>query len=226
VQPIATGDLTYTLTVSNAAGSAPPATQKITVSPVSITQFLRNPEAVTAGAASNLSWQVEGANDTTQISITPDIGKVGPQGQRPVSPTDTTQYTLTVQSADGATQVQTATVTVKPPPPQIDYFTAPSTSVNLGDQVRLTWSVQNAESIQIKTGDGFLIFQGNQLTSSVIDVPVVPTTYILTATGASGTSTKSLNVEVKPPSPTPVPPTPAPPPAPASAVSPAAASKP
>ena len=58
--------MTYTLTASNAAGSAPPATQKINVSPVSITQFLANPDSVTAGTASNLSWQIEGANDTTQ----------------------------------------------------------------------------------------------------------------------------------------------------------------
>lgn len=216
VQPMASGDVTYTLTVSNAAGGAPPVTQKINVSPVSITQFFSNPDTVNPGASSNLSWSIEGANDTTQITLTPDIGKVGPQGQRPVNPGDTTEYTLTVQSADGSTLIQKATVTVKAPLPVIDVFTAPSPSITMGDQVRLTWRVENADSIQITTGDGFLIVpKTQQLAGSVIDNPVAPTTYILTATGPSGTSTKDFSVDVKPPGATPVPPTPAPAPAPA-----------
>jgi pSer/pThr/pTyr-binding forkhead associated (FHA) protein len=224
VQPMASGDVTYTLTVSNAAGSAPPATQKISVSPVSITQFLANPDSVTSGTASNLSWQVEGANDTTQISIDPGIGKVPPQGQRPVNPTDTTEYTLTVQSPDGTTLQQKATVTVKAQVPVISVFTAPANSVTAGDQVRLTWNVQNADSIEIRTGDNFLIVQTNQLQGSVIDNPPGPTTYILTATNAGGKTTKDFSVDVKPPGATPVPPTPAP--APAPAASPAPATKP
>ena len=224
VQPMASGDVTYTLTVSNAAGSAPPATVKVSVSPVSITQFLANPDTVTAGTASNLAWQIEGANDSTQISIDPGIGKVPPQGQRPVNPTDTTDYTLTVQSADGTTLQQKTTVTVKAPTPVISVFTAPTASVTAGDQVRLTWNVQNADSIAIRTGDNFLIVQTNQLQGSVIDNPPGPTTYILTATNTSGQTTKDFSVDVKPPGATPVPPTPAP--APAPAASPAPATKP
>jgi pSer/pThr/pTyr-binding forkhead associated (FHA) protein len=224
VQPLASGDVTYTLTVSNAAGSAPPATVKISVSPVAITQFQANPDTVTAGTSSNLSWQVEGANDSTQISIDPGIGKVPPQGQRPVNPTETTLYTLTVQSADGTTLQQTTTLTVKAPTPVISVFTAPTATVNAGDQVRLTWNVQNADSIAIRTGDNFLIVQTNQLQGSVIDNPPGPTTYILTATNAGGQSTKDFSVDVKPPGATPVPATPAP--APAPAASPAPATKP
>ncbi|MBV9327752.1 MAG: FHA domain-containing protein [Chloroflexi bacterium] len=225
VQPLATGDVTYTLTVSNAAGSAPPATQKITVSPLSITQFLANPDNVTSGTATNLAWQVEGANESTQISIDPGIGKVPPQGQRPVNPTDTTEYVLTVQSADGTTMQQKTTVTVKAPTPVVSVFTAPSAAVNAGDQVRLTWNIQNADSIEIRTGDNLLIVQTNQLQGSVIDIPPGPTTYILTATNASGKTTKDFSVDVKPPGATPVP-TPAPNPAPAASPAPAPATKP
>jgi pSer/pThr/pTyr-binding forkhead associated (FHA) protein len=224
VQPTASGDVTYTLTVSNAAGNAPPATVKLSVTPVSITQFLANPDTVTAGTASNLSWQIEGANDTTQISIDPGIGKVPPQGQRPVNPTETTEYTLTVQSADGTTRQQKSTVTIKAPTPVISVFTAPAASATAGDQVRLTWNVQNADSVEIRTGDNFLIVQTNQLQGSVIDNPPGPTTYILTATNASGKTTKDFSVDVKPPGATPVPPTPAP--AVAPAASPAPATKP
>jgi hypothetical protein len=226
VQPMASGDVTYTLTVSNAAGSAPPATQKISISPLSITQFLANPDTVTAGTASNLSWQIEGANDTTQVTIDPGIGKVPPQGQRPVNPTETTEYTLTVQGADGTTLQQKTTVTIKAPTPVISVFTAPSPSVTAGDQVRLTWNVQNADSIEIRTGDNFLIVKTNQLQGSVIDNPPGPTTYILTATNPSGNTTKDFSVDVKPLGATPVPPTPTPAPAPAPAASPKPAAKP
>ena len=219
VQPMASGDVTYTLKVSNAAGDAPPATQKINVSPVSINQFLVNPDTVSPGASTNLSWQVEGANDTTDITVTPDIGKVGPQGQRPVKPADTAQYTLSVKSADGSELVQTVTVTVKAPVPKINIFTAPSPSIVTGTQVRLTWNVENADSIKITTDDGFLIVQTNQLQGSVIDNPVRPTTYVLTATNSSGQTTQPFSLDVKPPEPTPAPapataPAPVPSPAP------------
>jgi hypothetical protein len=226
VQPLASGDVTYTLTVSNAAGAAPPATVKVSVSPVVISQFQADPDTVTAGTPSNLSWQVDGANDTTQISIDPGIGKVPAKGQRPVNPTDTTEYTLSVQNADGAMVQQKATVTVKAPTPVISVFTAPTPSVNAGDQVRLTWNVQNADSIEIRTGDNFLIVQTNQLQGSVIDNPPGPTTYILTATNASGKTTKDFSVDVKPPGATPAPATPAPAPAPAGSPAPAASPAP
>jgi hypothetical protein len=222
VQPTASGEVQYTLTVSNAAGTQT-ATAKVGVSPVSITQFQANPPTVTTGTASNLLWQIEGANDTTQITIDPDIGKVPPVGPRPINPTETTEYTLRVKSADGVTQEMKTTVTVKGPDPAITVFTSPTPAVNLGDEVRLTWSVQNADSIEIRTGDGFLIVQTNQLAGSIVDNPVAPTTYILTAINASGKVTKDFNVDVKKPgpTPTPVPPTPVPKPAAAPAASPA-----
>jgi cellulose biosynthesis protein BcsQ len=196
VQPTASGDVTYTLTVSNAVGTAPPATVKVSVSPVSITQFIANPDAVSGGTATNLSWQIEGANDTTQISIDPGIGKVPSQGQRPVSPTDTTEYTLTVRSVDGSTLQQRTTVTVRAPTPVISVFTAPSASITAGQQVRLTWNVSNADSIMIRTSDGDLIVQTNQVSGSVIDNPPGPTTYILTATNAAGQTVKTFSVDV------------------------------
>jgi hypothetical protein len=82
--------------------------------------------------------------------------------------------------------------------PVIAVFTAPTNSITAGEQVRLTWNVQNADSIEIRTGDNFLIVQTNQLQGSVIDIPPSPTTYILTATNAGGKTTKDFSVDVKP----------------------------
>jgi hypothetical protein len=47
--------------------------------------------------------------------------------------------------------------------PVISVFTAPTNSINAGEQVRLTWDVQNADSIEIRTEDNFLIVRTNQL---------------------------------------------------------------
>jgi pSer/pThr/pTyr-binding forkhead associated (FHA) protein len=221
VQPTATGDVTYTLTVSNAAGSKQD-TVKVNVSNLSI-QFDSDPPTITAGESAKLRWHVEGANDSTKVTIDNDIGKVEPTGDKTVKPTEQTDYTLTVVGADGVAQEKKTTVNVKAPLPKINLFTAPTPSITLGDQVRLTWRVDNADSIEIRTDQNDLIVQSKQLEGSVIDVPPASTTYILTATNASGRTTQPFSVVVAPPGATPVPPTPAPAPPPAgTAPSPAA----
>lgn len=221
VQPAATGDVTYTLTVSNAAGSKQ-ATTKISVSNLSI-QFDSDPGSITAGESAKLRWHVEGANDSTQVLL--DGEKVEPTGDRTVKPTDPTEFTLSVIGADGALQEKKTTVDVKAPLPKITTFTAPTPSITVGQQVRLTWIVENADSIEIRTDQNDLIIQSKQLAGSVIDIPPGPTTYILTATNASGKTTQSFSVVVAPPGATPVPPAPEPPPVGAAAL-PSPAAKP
>lgn len=218
VQPAATGDVTYTLTVSNAAGSKKD-TVKVNVSNISV-QFDSDPPTITAGEAAKLRWRVDGANGSTRVSIDNDIGNVEPTGDKTVKPTEPTEYTLTVVGADGVAQEKKTTVNVKSPLPKINVFTAPTPSVTLGEQVRLTWSVENAESIEIRTDQNDLIVQSKQLAGSVIDIPPGSTTYILTATGPSGKSTQPFSVVVVKPGDTPTP-VPAPQPA-APAASPAA----
>jgi pSer/pThr/pTyr-binding forkhead associated (FHA) protein len=209
VQPTATGDVTYTLTVSNAAGSKKD-TVKVNVSTVSV-QFDSDPASITAGESAKLRWHVDGANDRTQVTIDNDVGKVEPTGDKTVKPTDTTEYTLTAVGADGVPQEKKTTITVKAPLPKINIFTAPTPQITLGDQLRLTWTVDNADTIEIRTDQNDLIVpQTNKTAGSVIDVPPGSTTYILTATNASGKSTQSFSVVVVPPGATPVPPTPAP----------------
>jgi FHA domain-containing protein len=208
VQPTATGDVTYTLTVSNAAGTQQ-ASVKVSVTAVAVSQFEFDPPAVFPNEPSKLSWRVDGANDSTKVSIDPNVGPVPATGQKTFTPTETTDYTLTVTNPDGSSQQQTATLTVKPPLPQINVFTAPNTSITQGDQVRLTWNTANAESVEIRRGDGSLLVQSTQPAGNVTDKPTTPTTYILTAIGISDRTTKDFSVDVKPP-PTPAPPSAAP----------------
>jgi hypothetical protein len=210
VRPAVAGDIDYTLNLFNAAGSQQ-LTTRITVTPISITQFETDPASISSGQPSKLRWRIDGANDTTVISIDPGVGRVEPVGERAVSPTETTEYVLKVQGAGGGQAERRATITVKAPLPVVSIFTSPRPVVTIGDEVRLTWSVQNADSIEIRTGDNFLIVKTTQLEGSIQDFPVAPTTYLLQATGESGKVTKDFSVDVKPPgAPTPAPPTPAP----------------
>jgi pSer/pThr/pTyr-binding forkhead associated (FHA) protein len=208
VQPTASGDVTYTLTVSNAAGEQH-ASVKVAVSAFTISQFEFDPPAVLPNQPTKLSWRVDGANGTAKITIDPDIGNVEASGQKTLNPTATTDYTLTVTGADGTPQQKTATLTVLPPAPVINVFTAPTPSVTLGDQVRLSWSTDNTESVEIRRGDGSLVTRSNQSVGNVTDKPTGPTTYILTASGPAGKVTKDFSVDVKAPTPVP-PPAPAP----------------
>ena len=211
VRPATSGELTYTLTVSNAAGSTQ-STTKIAVQPIGITQFESDPASIFAGEPSKVRWRVEGANDTTSITIEPGIGKVEPTGERALSPTESTEYVLTVKGSDGVPIERRTGIAVRAPLPQISVFTAPRASITKGEGVSLTWSVQGAEFVEIRTGTSKLITHSTQPQGSAQDSPAAPTTYILTAVNSSGQVTKDFSVDVKEP-PTPVsPPAIAPPP--------------
>jgi len=71
-----------------------------------------NPETVQKGQPTTLTWQTTNATD---VSID-GIGAVQASGSQPVTPTDSTTYTLTAKGP-GGTQTATARVTVTAPPP-------------------------------------------------------------------------------------------------------------
>ncbi|HEU4951478.1 MAG TPA: glycoside hydrolase family 44 protein, partial [Holophagaceae bacterium] len=104
VAPAAT--TTYTLTATNSAGSTQ-ATVTVTVAAPKplIASFTASPSTISAGGSSTLAWSVTGA---TSLSLNPNIGAVSGSSYA-VSPTATTQYTLTATNAAGSA---TAAVTV------------------------------------------------------------------------------------------------------------------
>ena len=103
---------TYTLTVTNAAGSVT-STLTVTVtaaqSTPTISTFTASPADITAGSSSSLSWAVTGA---TSITITPGtFTSTSASGATNVSPAATTTYTLTAANSAGSVTA-TAVVTV------------------------------------------------------------------------------------------------------------------
>jgi len=120
----------YTLTATNAGGTASATTQVVvsgiptptptptpTPGPGSlpiIISFSASPPAITSGGTATLSWSVSNA-----ISVTIDqgIGNVGLVGNAPVSPAATTYYTLTASNGAGWSSATTALVVSAAPPP-------------------------------------------------------------------------------------------------------------
>jgi hypothetical protein len=100
---------TFSVTVSNAYGSASSGGATLTVNdPLPSISFSANPASISAGQSSTLSWTLTHA-DSASID---GIGVITvPAGNLSVSPTTATTYTLTATGSGGMTTA-TATVTV------------------------------------------------------------------------------------------------------------------
>lgn len=162
-----------------------------------ITLFAAAPAQVTTGQSTTLNWWVQGADS---ISISADVGAspgVVTGTSVAVSPTGTTNYTLTATNAGGSvTQSIQVVVNTPAPLPVIDSFTATPDSISGGTST-LSWSVAGADSLRILANVG--ANPGNVTGTSVAVAPTTTTIYTLTATNASGSVTREATVTVTAP---------------------------
>ena len=79
-----------------------------------VAQFTAEPTTIQRGQSSTLRWEVSG--NVTSVSIDQSIGTVQNTGNRRVTPSDSTTYTLTA-TGPGGTITGSATVNVAPPAP-------------------------------------------------------------------------------------------------------------
>jgi len=197
VAPVAT--TTYTLMATNATGSVT-ATAQVLVSgtgaggaagaPI-INYFTADPETVSPGGDSTLSWSVSNA-DTVTISTATESVMVGSSGSIIARLTATTTFTLTATNASGGV-TKTAIVSVgaggsggAAGSPTINYFTATPEIITAGESSELSWSVSNADIAWLGAYTGSTGSEGsvNPVGTRTVS-PTVTTTYILTAGGAS-----------------------------------------
>jgi hypothetical protein len=161
-----------------------------------VVSFGANPVTIAEGETSRLSWNVENAD---QVSIT-TLGVVAIQGDQAVRPTVTTTYVLSASNRSGVTTAQvTVTVTPRLERPRVISFAANPVTILEGETSRLSWNVENADSVSIAP-IGNVALQGDQVVT-----PNATTTYVLSATNRSGVSTAQVTVAVTP-RPTPPPP--------------------
>jgi len=100
-------------------------------------------------------------------------------------------FLLLLSCGKGSTPTSPTTPTT-PPNPTISYFTASPSEIVLEASTTLTWSVSNAQKVEIDHGVGVVSSSG---TKSV--TPNESTTYTLTATNENLTATKACDVVVK-----------------------------
>ncbi|MFA4873328.1 MAG: hypothetical protein WC659_05330, partial [Patescibacteria group bacterium] len=146
-----------------------------------IEQFVVTPDSITVGSTAVLSWKVK---EATAIRIDQGIGTVSAQGNQNVSPSMTTIYTLTAESAGGTVSkpVVLKVGNTSVPKPTIEQFVVTPDSITVGSTAVLSWKVKEATAIRIDQGIGTVSAQGNQNVS-----PSMTTIYTLTAESAGGT---------------------------------------
>ncbi|MDY6905890.1 MAG: PASTA domain-containing protein, partial [Thermodesulfobacteriota bacterium] len=154
------------------------------------------PASIVQGETATLSWT---STDATTCSISPDIGDVATSGTMPVSPEQTTTYTITATGL-GGTETAQATVTVVPVP-TVDFTVTPDT-VTASETADLTWSTTNADTVTGRQTAGDTVTEETLPASGSSTVaPQQTTTYTIIAAGPGGETAASATVTVVHPAP-------------------------
>jgi RHS repeat-associated protein len=169
------------ITITVNAGATPDQPPEVT--------FFADPENITLGESSTLSWIVIDANTST---IDPDIGSVDPTGTFEVSPTENTTYTLTA-NGPGGTTTQSVNVSVNIPVPSVNISADPE-NILMGESSTLTWNSTYADTCVIEPDIGSVGVSGSVQVS-----PTDATTYTITAIGPGGTATADVFIAVTDP---------------------------
>ncbi len=168
-----TSSETYTLDVGNAKGTSK---YYASFSFLVNNWFDISPKCnLTPGAPLTLSWHMENA---TSVSISPDIGEVGPSGFLEVNPTQAGKYKLTA-SGNGNTINREIYF---PDYPSSSFESYPSSMVDSNGNVTLKWFVKCADTVSIDQGIG----EVDPIGSLVVNPETLPATYTLTAVNERG----------------------------------------
>jgi len=181
----------YRLTARNARGEVS-AVAAVTVEQLPPAQFLTctaSPANILAGESATIAWATANA-DT--VSISGGIGNVALSGSQPVTPTQTTSYTLTANNARGPVTCQVTVSVTQGQVPRVLGFTANPTTITAGQSSTLTWNVENADSVDI-SGIGTVPSQGTRQVT-----PTATTTYVLTARNRFGEMSANAPITVNP----------------------------
>lgn len=180
----------YRLTARNSRGEVS-AVATVTVEELPRAQFLAcsvSPLNILAGESATIQWATANADD---VSIS-GIGRVDMSGNRVVTPTATTTYTLTATNARGPVTCNVTVQVTEGRAPRIVSFTANPSTITAGQSSTLSWSVENADSVEI-SGVGNVAVSGSQAVS-----PAANTTYTLTARNRFGQVQATAPVTVNP----------------------------
>lgn len=156
-----------------------------------VNSFEASERTIFLGETSTLLWDV---SDASSLEIDQGIGTVvNPAGSVDVTPTETTNYTMSATNANGTTERQVLITVI--PDPIVNAFTVTPNLIYVGETVTLTWDIENSTLIEIDQVVGAVAGP----TGSVEVTPTETVTYTLTATkdnGVNGNGTSSAIVSV------------------------------
>ena len=199
---------TYTLTVTNLAGSTATKTYGVvhSIAPPAITGFTASSSTISIGGSTTLTPSFTTFGGTQTIS---GVGSIVSGVGYTVSPTATTTYTLSVSNAAGTVVTSSITITVVNPPTLYAFTTSSPLLPVYGATINLTPVFFDGTCTVGTSGVG-----SAQLTSSAVSGAVLyavitaPTTFTATVTNSVGTQVSGTQtfspqtVNVAPPSPT------------------------
>ena len=113
-----------------------------------IIQFSAERTVIPPGEHTTLHWRVEGVKAVylcREGEPWQEHGVVG-QGERQVSPPETTTYCLRVVMADDSVEIYIVEIQVRAPRPS-QTFSADRTEINLGECVTFRWHVEGVKAV-------------------------------------------------------------------------------
>jgi hypothetical protein len=186
---------TYTLTATGTGGTTS-SSVKITVTaaasgPMPTLSITARNTNITKGQSVKLYWV---STNAAALNLQPGIGSVNPNDSLIVIPQDTTTYTLTA-SNNGDTAYSRITINVINTQTSSSSLSAQlsvdKSMIQNGASATLSWTSQNASSMNIQPGIGSVSSNG-----SLKVTPDSTTTYTLTATSGKSSITSTVRVIV------------------------------
>ncbi len=172
----------------------PAASEAPKAGPVRITQFYVSPPNPPRGEQAMLCYGVDNAS---AVRLEPPIEKVWPAMSRcfPITPVKQVTYTLTAERGDQRVS-QSVTVQPGPPPVKITEVSINKLEFTRGETATVCYKAKNAVAVTIRPG--IWLNPHDSRLGCVSDHPKKPTTYVVTATGADGTTdTERVTAQVK-----------------------------
>jgi len=178
----------YVLIAKNKAGrSVQKEVEVLVAAPLpKIVSFKAAPLAIQKGQSSSLDWRTADAEKVTLNGI-----PVPPSGSKKVNPNQATTYELVAINREGKSERKSFTVGVEvpSPPPEIVYFEAPASTINVGQSTTLSWRADNADKVFLNRKP---VKPHDKLTVS----PNKTTSYELVAINEFGKTVKAFTIKV------------------------------
>ncbi|MBC8273818.1 MAG: hypothetical protein H8E40_02460 [Chloroflexi bacterium] len=153
-----------------------------------VDSFDASPGKIVPGGSSTLSWNVSGA---ATVSIAPDIGNVGLSGNRVVSPSKTTAYTLTATNVVGTVTATAQVVVAEALPNKVELYSI----IAEDGQVRRDGHVgQEPDVGDTKSGTAIQAFVSFDISMIPEDATITSATLDLTAAGIYGAPFNKLGM--------------------------------